>query len=66
MRQGRSGLSELLCLSRRANKERVATARPGAKIINQLSSLIHGVVLVEHLNPQSRYFCVHLQKITDK
>ncbi len=51
MCQGRSGLSELLCLSRRANKERVATARPGAKIINQLSSLIHGVVPVKHLNP---------------
>ncbi len=31
MRQGRSGLSELLCLSRRANKERVATARQGAQ-----------------------------------
>jgi len=35
LRQGWSGLSELLCLSRRANKERVATARPGAKRIFQ-------------------------------
>ena len=31
-RQGCCDLSELLCLSRRANKERVATARPGAQI----------------------------------
>ncbi len=31
LRQGRSELSELLCLSRRADKERVATARPGAQ-----------------------------------
>jgi hypothetical protein len=31
LRQGWSGLFELLCLSRRANKERVATARKGAQ-----------------------------------
>jgi hypothetical protein len=37
LRQGPSGLSELLCLSRRANKERAARARPGAQKIMALS-----------------------------
>ncbi len=39
-RQGPSGLYELLCLSRRANKERVARARPGApkKVLFSITS----------------------------
>lgn len=31
LRQGCCGLFELLCLSRRASKERATTARPGAQ-----------------------------------
>jgi hypothetical protein len=37
---GTERLSELLCLSRRANKERVAKARPGAKKLRHLIRLM--------------------------
>ncbi len=42
MRQGQSGLFELLCLSRRAGKERVAKARPGAHITENLQRFTEG------------------------
>lgn len=43
MRQGRSDLYELLRVSRRANEERAATARPGARNKERkVAGLAHG------------------------